>query len=75
LTLYELHAQMGHISPAVTQKMVKEGEVCGVKLTGGSTNETCEMCIQAKITHVPVLNERMSDLAKKYGDCIHTDTW
>ncbi|TFK78685.1 hypothetical protein K466DRAFT_445702, partial [Polyporus arcularius HHB13444] len=74
-TLQELHARLGHISPAVAKRMVEQGRIRGVKLTGGSADETCEVCVQAKIARVPVPSERTSDLAKRYGDHIHANTW
>ncbi|PIL25828.1 transcription factor [Ganoderma sinense ZZ0214-1] len=75
VSVLEFHRRMGHISPAVAKRMVEEGRVLGVKLTGGSTEETCDVCIQAKITRVPIPKERSSDLAKHYGECFHADTW
>ncbi|CDO69615.1 hypothetical protein BN946_scf184851.g3 [Trametes cinnabarina] len=40
-----------------------------------ATDTVCETCIQAKITRMPVPDERESNLAESYGDRIHTDTW
>ncbi|PIL29731.1 transcription factor [Ganoderma sinense ZZ0214-1] len=75
MSVLEFHRCIGHISPIIAKKMLEEGRVLGVKLKGGSTDETCDACIQAKITCAPVLKERTSQLAKCYGERFHADTW
>ncbi|PIL25727.1 hypothetical protein GSI_11477 [Ganoderma sinense ZZ0214-1] len=75
MSVLEFHRCMGHISPVIAKKMLEEGRVLGVKLKGGSTDETCDVCIQAKITRAPVPKERTSQLAKRYGERFHADTW
>ncbi|OJT06880.1 Retrovirus-related Pol polyprotein from transposon TNT 1-94, partial [Trametes pubescens] len=75
LTNHELHRRMGHISPFVSRSAVKQGRICGIKLTDNSTDEVCEACIQAKITRKPVPDERESELAEEYGERFHADTW
>ncbi|EIW64131.1 uncharacterized protein TRAVEDRAFT_103222, partial [Trametes versicolor FP-101664 SS1] len=75
LTNHELHRRMGHISPLVSRSAVKQGRICGIKLTDDSTDEVCEACIQAKITRKPVPDERESELAENYGERVHADTW
>jgi len=50
LTLHQLHCRMGHISPAIAQKLIKDGFVTGMRLESMPSGELhfCESCTYAK---------------------------
>ena len=52
LTLDQFHCRMGHISPEVARKLVKDGMVTGVRLeyTPYGKPFFCSSCVYAKAT-------------------------
>ncbi|GBE85505.1 hypothetical protein SCP_0800220 [Sparassis crispa] len=76
LSVMDFHRRMGHIAPAIAERLVREGRVKGIQLTDkASSDKNCESCIQAKITRQPVPKEREGGRAKELGDWIHSDVW
>jgi len=77
LTLDQLHRRMGHISPAIAQKLVKDGFVTGVRLESMPSGDLhfCESCTYAKATRKSVPKVREGDRATKFGGEVHSDVW
>ncbi|GLB45851.1 putative reverse transcriptase (RNA-dependent DNA polymerase) [Lyophyllum shimeji] len=76
LTLNQFHRRMGHISPAVTRHLVKEGFVTGVRLESTPAGDFfCESCIYTKATRKPVSKVRVSERTKEFGDEIDSNLW
>ena len=77
LTTLELHRCMGHISPDVARRLVKNGFVTGLMLTDldDSSKVFCEPCTIAKAKRHPVSKERLGERATTYGGEIHSDLW
>ncbi|GBE86172.1 hypothetical protein SCP_0900490 [Sparassis crispa] len=76
LSVMDFHRRMGHISPIIAERLVREGRVEGVRLTDKANKEkTCNSCIQAKITRATVPKERESDRTKELDDRVHSDVW
>lgn len=74
VTLMELHARLGHVSPQATRHMVAHGHIIGVKLTN-NTKKDCKSCEYGKMTRAPVAKQRSSGLAEAFGDIIYSDVW
>lgn len=68
---------MGHISPDVAQKLVKQGMVSGVRLEYAPTGKPffCASCIYAKATRKSVLKLREGKRAEVCGGEVHSDLW
>jgi len=68
---------MGHISPDVAQKLVKQGMVSGVQLEYAPTGKPffCASCIYAKATRKSVLKLREGKRAEVCGGEVHSDLW
>ena len=76
ITLDQLHCCMGHISPAITKKLISQGFVTGVKLVSAPDAEFfCESCVYAKVTRKPVPKTRKGKCAKKFGEEVHSNLW
>jgi GAG-pre-integrase domain len=75
LTLDELHRRMGHISPQVTRKLVRDGVITGLELYAASQLGFCTACTQAKPTRKPVPQMREGQRAAKFGKKVHSDVW
>ena len=60
LTLDQFHHCMGHISPEVARKLVKDGMVTGVQLKYTPYGKLffCSSCVYAKATQKQVLKVR-----------------
>ncbi|GBE90151.1 hypothetical protein SCP_1801750 [Sparassis crispa] len=76
-SVMDFHRRMGHISPMIAERLVREGRVEGVRLTDSAKPGTdqCESCIQAKIMRHPMPKERDGARAKELGDRVHSDVW
>jgi Reverse transcriptase (RNA-dependent DNA polymerase)/gag-polypeptide of LTR copia-type/Integrase core domain/GAG-pre-integrase domain/Zinc knuckle len=76
LTVMELHRRMGHISPGIAKKLVKNGLVTGIRIDDSSNGVVfCESCVYAKATRKPVAKEREGERATEFGGEVHTDLW
>ena len=72
----ELHCHMGHISPGIAKKLVKNGLVTGVWIDDSSDGVVfCESCVYAKATQKPVVKECEGERTIKFGREVHTDLW
>jgi hypothetical protein len=74
LTLNQLQARMGHITPSLAKEMIDKKMVKGIELIE-SPIESCKACVKGKITQTPVEKERRSELCKSQGEKVHTDVW
>ena len=74
ISLQHMHKCMGHMSFSSTRIMVSNGMVEGIEIASQPDNNFCNMCVKAKITHVPSPAESNTH-ATKYGEWIHTDVW
>jgi hypothetical protein len=68
-----LHWMLGHISPAVVAKLVKDGQIPGIELTDNDAT-FCETCAASKIKHLPFPKEH-SKPAIAIGNVVHSDVW
>lgn len=75
ISLSELHNRMGHISPVIAGRLVKENVIEGIKVDPSIPTRPCNACTKAKITRKPVPKQRASNLATHQGDKVHTDVW
>ncbi|KAL1939181.1 hypothetical protein VTO73DRAFT_10222 [Trametes versicolor] len=79
VTPYGLHRCLTHISLKAARDLVKDGHVTGVELLDGPIDQTCDVCIQAKITRKAIPDEAHPaphDIPiVKYGEKVHSDTW
>ncbi|HEV7735797.1 MAG TPA: reverse transcriptase domain-containing protein, partial [Chlamydiales bacterium] len=74
LTLMDLHRRMGHIEPKVVKESVEKNTIIGIQLTSNEITE-CDACVQGKLKRLEVAKERMTSLATKFGEHIHSDVW
>ena len=76
ISLKDLHARLGHISPTIAKKLVKEGMVKGVVLGDDrDLDGICESCEYSKATRKVIKKERQDPLAPNFGDEVHSDLW
>ncbi|CAA7265260.1 unnamed protein product [Cyclocybe aegerita] len=77
LTLDQLHHQLGHISPRITQKLVNDKFVTGMCLEHTVSGEPffCESCVYAKATRKSVPKEREGERVAEFGGEVHSDLW
>jgi hypothetical protein len=55
LTMREIHARLGHISPDSIRQMIKDGVITGITLDPSDTTmEKCDSYEYAKVTHKPI---------------------
>jgi hypothetical protein len=54
-----LHWMLGHISPAVVAKLMKDGWISGIELTDDNAT-FCETCAASKIKCLPFLKEHLN---------------
>ena len=68
---------MGHVSPEVARKLVKDGMVIGVQLKYTPLRKPffCSLCIYVKVTRKPVTKIREGQRAEVFGGKIHSDLW
>ena len=68
---------MGHVSPEVARKLVKDGMVTGVQLEYTPLGKLffCSLCIYVKVTRKPVTKIREGQRAEVFGGKIHSDLW
>jgi len=73
----QLHRRMGHISPIIAEKLVKNGFVTGVRLETTAAGDPffCESCVYAKATRKPVSKTREGERATEFGGEVHSDLW
>ncbi|THH07316.1 hypothetical protein EW145_g3457 [Phellinidium pouzarii] len=61
-TLQDLHACLGHISPATVEKLVKHSYITGIKLDTTVPPPTfCNSCVYGKATHKEIRKEKLDD--------------
>lgn len=77
ISLDQFHRRMGHISPVLAKKLVKDKFVTGVRLTHDDSGDPwfCESCVYAKATRKSIPKEREGERAKEFGGEIHSDLW
>jgi hypothetical protein len=76
LTLEKFHRRMGHISPDVARKLIKDNMVTGVRLEyAPSKNFFCASCVYAKATRKSVPKVREGERADVFGKEVHSDLW
>jgi hypothetical protein len=75
LSVMELHRRLGHITVASTRKLVDSGAIVGVSLDPNLEETTCNACIFARATWLPIMSTRITPPAQNFGDEIHTDVW
>jgi hypothetical protein len=68
-----LHWMLGHISPAVAAKLVKDGWISGIELTDDNAT-FCETCTVLKIKCLPFPKECLKP-AIVISDVVHLDIW
>ena len=68
---------MGHVSPEVARKLVKDGMVTGVQLKYMPLGKLffCSSCVYAKATRKPAPKIREGHRAEVFGGEIHSDLW
>ena len=68
---------MGHVSPEVARKLVKDGMVTGVQLKYRPYGKLFfgSSCVYAKATQKQVLKVREGERAKEFGGEVHSDLW
>jgi Pol polyprotein, beta-barrel domain len=75
LMLDELHRRMGHISPQVAWKPVRDGTITGLEIDMVSQPGFCTVCAQAKPTCQPIPQKWEGPRAEKFGEKVHLDVW
>ena len=75
LTLDELHHRMGHISPQIARKLIRDGVITGLEVDMLSQPSFCMACAQARPTCKPVPQKREGPRAMKFGEKVHFDVW
>jgi hypothetical protein len=75
LSIMELHRRLGHIAVASTRKLVSNGAIVGVSLDPNSEEMTCDTCIFARATRLPIASTKITTPAQSFDDEIHTDVW
>jgi gag-polypeptide of LTR copia-type/Zinc knuckle len=77
LSLMEFHRCMGHISPAVAERLVSKGFVTGVSLDTSGTDGPvfCESCVFVKSHHESISKVHKGERATEFGGEIHSDVW
>lgn len=76
LTMCEVHARLGHISPDSIAKMICDGVINGIKLDpSDATMDKCNSCEYAKATRKPIGKIRNPLRREKFGDEVHSNLW
>ena len=77
LTLEQLHCRMGHISPVITKKLVKNNFIMGVRLESTSSSDPffCESCVYAKATWKSIPKVREGEQVDVFVGEVHSDLW
>lgn len=77
LTLEKFHHHMGHMSPEVARKLVKDNMVTGVRLKYTLLGNPffCASCVYAKSTRKLVPKLREGERAAVFGGEVHSDLW
>ena len=77
LSLGSFHQCMGHISPDIARKLVKDKMVTGIRLeyTPFGRPFFCASCIYVKATRKPVPKMREGEHAEEFGGEVHSDVW
>lgn len=77
LTLDQLHHRMGHISPAIAQKLVQDSFVTAVQLKSMPSGQLhfCESCTYAKAMRKSVPKVREGDRGTEFGGEVHSNVW
>jgi hypothetical protein len=75
MSVNDLHARMGHISPALAKQIIKQGTVRGIELNDSPLLNFCDACIKGKFTHEPIPRQHTSKCAISQGAKVHTDVW
>ncbi|KAL5478633.1 hypothetical protein ACEPAI_2819 [Sanghuangporus weigelae] len=76
LTVDQLHARLGHISPKSATQLITKGLVEGIQLDQSvPAPKTCDSCLYGRATRFQITKARSSKLAENFGDEIHTDLW
>ena len=75
LTIDELHQRMGHISPLIAWKLVRDGTITGLDLDASSQLNFCKACAQAKPMRKPVPQTWDGPRASTFGEKVHSDVW
>ena len=66
---------MGHISPAVIKRLIKQKVILGLELDIKSEASFCPTCAKAKLTRKPIPKEQVKYISQALGDKIHSDMW
>jgi hypothetical protein len=77
LTLEQLHRRLGHMSPIIAKKLIKDKFVTGVRLESTSSGDPffCESCVYAKATRKIIPKEREGNRADVFAGEVHSDLW
>ena len=77
LTVQQLYRRLGHISPVIAKKLIKDKLVTGVRLALVSSGDPffCESCVYAKATRKSVPKEAEGNRAKVFAEEVHSDLW
>src|SRR5947209_18425436 len=76
LSMEEIHMWLGHITPSLICKMLKDEAITDITLDSFRlTMRTCDTCEYAKLTCKPIGKIREPLWYANLGDKIHTDLW
>ena len=77
LTLQQLHRRLGHISPIIAKKLIKDKLVTGVRLAMVLSGDPffCESCVYAKATQKIIPKEAEGNRAKVFAEEVHSNLW
>ncbi|KAL1937681.1 hypothetical protein VTO73DRAFT_12956 [Trametes versicolor] len=79
VTPFALHRCLTHISLKAARDLITGGHATGVELLDGPIDETCDVCVQSKITRKAIPGEvhgSPHDIPiAAYGEKFHSDTW
>jgi hypothetical protein len=75
LTVMQAHARLGHISPGVVRKLVREGMAIGISVDLNTPDEDCQSCIEGKQKAATIPKGRLTPRSDAPWDLVWSDVW
>ncbi|KAG2108671.1 uncharacterized protein F5147DRAFT_576678, partial [Suillus discolor] len=76
LTMWEVHARLGHMAPSTITQMIHDGVITGINLdVAKKTMDSCESCKYAKAMHKPIRKVQDPPRHENFGNKVHSNLW
>ena len=77
LTMEQLHHRMGHISPVIAKRLIKNNFITGIQLESTSSGDPffCESYVYAKATWKSIPKAREGERVDVFAREVHSDLW